>query len=86
MIYIRIEMWPKGDKTKARLLGEGQIANVGGTAANGNYTVKLLKSPEYAKTSGTWKSGHVEGFPRVRLGPWDLLLRALQSCVGDRNR
>ncbi len=85
MIYIRMEMWPHGDKGKAYLLGEGMIANVGGDDERGDYDVRLLKSERYAKTPGVWKRGKVMQFPRLRLGPWDLLLRALRACIADRN-
>lgn len=84
MIYVRIELWPKGDMTNARVIGEGTIANVGGSGSYGAYDVKLMKSPEYAKNPGVWKAGHFEGFPRLRLGPWDLLFRALRATVGTR--
>ena len=33
----------------------------------------------------TWKIGTVKDFPRLRLGPWDLLLRALVATVAGRN-
>lgn len=87
MIYVRVEMWPGGDKGKARLLGEATIANVGGSEAVGDYRVELMKSPEYARTPGVWSRGRVEGFPRKskQLGPWDLLYRALRATVGSRN-
>lgn len=85
MIRVLVEMWPKGDESKRYTLGEGFITNVGGDMINGNYKVQLMKSPVYAKSEGVWKRGAVEGFPRKRLGPWDLLLRALRSTVGDRN-
>ena len=88
MIVIKIEMWPCGDSTQARLLGEGRICNVGGTAQQGNYSVNLLKSPEYAKEGNivkSWRKGTVTGFPRLKLGPWDLLLRGLVSAIGNRN-
>lgn len=84
MIYIRIELWPGGDRRRARTLGEATIANVGGTAAVGDYEAKLMKSPEYAKRPGVWKKARIEGFPRLRLGPWELLLAALTACIGDR--
>ncbi len=28
MIVVKVEIWPKGDKTKARVVGEAEIANV----------------------------------------------------------
>jgi hypothetical protein len=89
MIYIRVEMWPGGFKKRARLLGEATIANVGGERSQCDYEVKLLKSPEYARpgnVGSVWKGGIVRHFPRQRLGPWDLLLRALLATVAYRNR
>lgn len=91
MIVCKIELWPGGDETKARNIGAVVIANVGGTASVGEYEVRLLKSAEYSKgrTSRTgdnvWKTGRVSGFARLRLGPYDLLYRALGFCVAYRN-
>ena len=90
MIYVRIELWPLGDRAKARVIGEAQIANDATSfdPAIGNYQVRLMKSPEYAKRPGVWRGGRVEGFRRQssQQGPWDLLLRALLVTVGSRNR
>lgn len=89
MIYIRIEMWPGGFKERARLLGEGTITNTGGNPDRCDYELELKKSPEYAKPGNVgkpWKRGLVSNFPRLKLGPWDLLLRGLAAAIGDRNR
>lgn len=43
MIYMRVEMWPMGLRSRARLLGEATLANIGGDAAHGDYDVKLSK-------------------------------------------
>jgi len=83
MLVVKIEMWPKGDKTKARVLGEAEIANVGGTQEVGDYDVRLLK---WGAGRRTWKKGRVTGFPRLKLGPWDLLYRALAAIVAGRNQ
>ncbi|CAH1656977.1 conserved hypothetical protein [Hyphomicrobiales bacterium] len=85
MLVCNIEIWPGGNREKARDLGVVEIANIGGTAESGDYAVKLSKSPEYAQRPGNWKRGAVTGFPRLRLGPYDLLLRALAAAIGDRN-
>lgn len=86
MIVIRLELWPKGDESRKRVLGVGEITNVGGTPEVGDYRVRLLKSPEYARTPNVgkpWRSGKVEGFPRTKpYGPWDLLLLALFAALG----
>lgn len=86
MIYIRVELWPHGDESRKREIGTAIIDNVGGSVSTGNYRVRLLKSAEYAKRPGVWKQGAVTGFPRLRLGPWDLLFRALASCAGMDKR
>ena len=89
MIYVRIEMWPKGDMSCARLLGEAKLCNEGGTNQVADYSVVLLKSPEYARAGNVgkaWKRGEVKGFKRLKLGHWDLLFRALAATVGYRNR
>jgi hypothetical protein len=88
MILVTIEMLPGGDPKhpRRRLLQQIAIANVGGDHKTGHYDVVIPKSPEYAKSAGIWKRGRVTGFPRLRLGPADLLLRALVACVGDRNK
>ena len=82
VIVIRIELWPKGDEKLARTMGVGTIENIGtGSADRGNYRVRLSKFGG----KGTWKRGYVRDFPRTRLGPWDLLFRALSAIVGHRN-
>jgi hypothetical protein len=86
MIVCRIEMWPKSDESRKRELGEIRLTNIGGTMQSGNYKVELLKSAEYSKKPGTiWKRGFVTGFPRLRLGQYDLLLRALVACISRRS-
>lgn len=66
------------------VLGEGTICNVGGTRSVGRYRVELFKWAR-AKSAGVWKKAWVDGFPRQRLGHWDLLLRCLHSAIGYRN-
>ena len=88
MIVIRVEMWPHGDESRKSELGIAYVANDGtGTSQVGNYDVQLMKSASMgARRSGVWKTGRVEGFPRLRLGQWDLIFRALLATVGYRNR
>lgn len=84
MIRVTIEMLPRGDESKKRHMGTVDIANDGtGTDGTGNYKVRLsrMDSPTRA-----WKSGAIKGFNRLTRGPHDLLLLALLSLVGDRNR
>lgn len=101
MLVIKIELWPRGDHTRARSLGVATIENVGGDPKTGDYECRLFKAPEYSKQAETrplheiltkpkaketWRKGRVEGFARLRLGPWDLLFRALGALISDRSQ
>ena len=82
MIRITIEMLPKGDESRKRHLGTAVIGNDGtGTRTRGNYKIRLSRR---GQPDSTWKSGSLQGFPRTRLGPWDLLFLALAATVGNR--
>jgi len=52
-----------------------------GTEQIGNYDVRLSK---WGRPRSVWKTGGFKGFPRKRLGPWDLLLCSLIATIGDR--
>jgi hypothetical protein len=88
MLVVKIEMWPGGNENhpRKRELQRILITNAGGDANVGHYAVVIPKSAEYAKSPGVWKKGRVLNFPRARLGPADLLLRALVACIGDRSK
>lgn len=82
MLRITVELLPFGDATKAKVLGVCHLVNDGsGTLTQGNYYARFSRTG----ARGWWKTGEVKGFPRKRLGQWDLLYRALRSIVGDRN-
>jgi len=82
-IRVTVELLPGGDESQADHRGTATIANDGtGTENLGNYTVTLFGTGE---PNGIWKRGRVLGFPRGRLGVWDLLYLALRSTVGERN-
>lgn len=84
MLVIKIELWPKGDERRKRTLHVGFITNTGkGTKTRGEYRVGLSKKLRGPRLT-PWKEGVVNGFPRKRLGAWDLLYRALRDIVGDR--
>lgn len=91
MLKITIELLPGGYESKKRILGTMTIVN--DLSSNGptvgNYIIKIFKwADKYKKCrkSNVWKRGTVKNFPREKLGPWDLLLRALQNTIGDRNK
>lgn len=82
MIRVTIELVPRGDESKKQHLGTAEIINDGtGNMEVGNYTVRLSK---WGKPNQTWKKGALSGFPRQRLGSWDLLALALVATIGDR--
>lgn len=87
MIRCTIELIPGGDERseRRRVVGVVEIGNDGSSTNPhvGNYNVRLDRS--LVGKPGVWRTGHVDGFPRVRLGPYDLLYRALAETVGDRN-
>ena len=99
MIRCTIEMLPGGDESPKRTIGLVEIANVGGDAQIGRYSVILKKTPPFAGAlRARWRAGElvdddeaiiasVEGFDRVKRGSYDLLYRALAACgLGARNR
>lgn len=86
MLRVTIELLPQGDESRARTIGVVEIANdLTGTFDYGNYDVRLTKSL-VGKHKQIWKRGRVETFPRHKLGPYDLLYRALRATVGNRNQ
>lgn len=81
MIYVKVELWPLGDKEKAKPLGELLIANDGtGTLTRGNYRAVIKNS-----VGRLTRRGEVKDFPRKRLNVFDLMYRMLKVMVGERN-
>jgi hypothetical protein len=80
MIEVTVRLLRASKGGAAEVLGVAQIANVGGTRTSGDYAVRL-----FGKGGRVWKQGTVEGFPRLRLGGWDLLFRALGGVIAGRN-
>lgn len=85
MIKVTIELIPAwGDESNSQHLGTAWIVNDGvGGLDLGNYDFALSK---WGEPEATWRKGRIEGFPRQRLGPWDLLFRILRVAVGSRNK
>lgn len=80
MIVIKVELWPFGDESRAKTLGQGHIYNdASGSSTRGNYKVRLFDA-----AGRQWKQGEVKNFPRKRLLGWDLLYRALENLISDR--
>lgn len=81
MIRVTIELLPGGlePATRTHVM---EIANVGGTNAAGNYEYRLFR---LGGRTSVWKQGGIEGFPRMRLGEYDLVLRCLADALSERN-
>lgn len=85
MIRVTVELISAISPDRNEVIGVAEIANIGGDRSRGDYSVRLSKRGRSFSRFGTpFRVGEVRGFPRLRLGGWDLLLRALQACVGDR--
>lgn len=82
MIKITVELIPASAPHESRHLGTALIYNDGtGTPTTGNYCAVLSRR---GRPKSVWREGKISGFPRKRLGPWDLLLWALAATVGNR--
>jgi hypothetical protein len=94
VIYIRLELWPQGNKARARVLHEGIIHNTGGDGSTGEYEYLFSCKGGFKATDrqiaavevkNVVRRGEVKEFPRLRLYAVDLLYRALRSAFGERN-
>lgn len=73
-----IELVPMGDEARARTIHTAVIANDGtGTKSQGNYRYALSRRG----STKPWKVGKLHGFPRLRLGAWQLLYRVLAEAL-----
>ena len=83
MIVIRIEIWPHGNMSQARILGHGTIANTGqGTPELGVYEASFdsvgLDGPKYREV-------RIRRFKRQEKDSWELLYLALKKIFGKKN-
>jgi hypothetical protein len=82
MIYVRIELWPKGDKKKAKLLGQAFIANdATGTPTRGNYKAIMTD-----KRNRPFRAAIVKNFPRKVKNSFDLLKLILTNSTSLRSK
>lgn len=90
MLVLRLEMWPKGDETRAREIGRTYIYNDGGTLTRGDYEVRVCRRNRYEVEPGTVSEGSkfarfgsVRGYPRLRFNVWRLVLRCLSASFPE---
>lgn len=84
MLVIQVQMWPRGDKTKAYSMGTLTLSLDPDTLPEDqlrNYVWRITKFQD----KGTWKTGRIEGHNPKTRGPWDLIYRILKQAVGVRN-
>jgi hypothetical protein len=92
MVYVRIELWPGGDRTQARLLQEAIVINDGsGTVEEGNYQIIVGHSTTYKgdgfadpcapAPSEVWRRGRLLGFRRRTASPASLVAQALSLVL-----
>ncbi len=98
MIVLRVDVWPGGDYRRARDMGTVLVWNVGGDQEFGKYRYKILKfnqrrrykevlmQPDRIPDHACWRSGSIQGFPREKQGPLDLLYRILEKSIGYRSK
>lgn len=55
MMYIRIEMWPKGDRKRANILAEATVENIGGTKTRAGYLARLSKRGGFKGPKGSYQ-------------------------------
>lgn len=80
MIRVTIELVPRGDESRTRVLAVGTIVNDGsGTLQRGNYRFRLSQSGRVGAVS---REGEVRNFPRRAKNVWHLLALVLNTAFG----
>jgi len=89
VIYVRVEMWPKGSRARRYLLGEALIENRTGDGPSADYRAVLSKKGGFrsderdmarVEVKNAWKDLSIPGFRRSRRGFWQLLHEALSAA------
>jgi len=83
MVVVKIELWPHGDASKAKPIGQVNITleSAAFDETIGDYSVELLHAGIYWDRPGNWKTGRVAGHRR-ELSPYHLVMRAIAACIG----
>lgn len=78
MLVVKIEIWPFGNKHKARTLGEMHIVNDGtGTGERGNYRADILPPEWHSYFPDENLHIEVRDWPRTEKSAWYLLKEIL---------
>lgn len=83
MLYLRLEIWPGGDKAKARLISEARIHRISSTTLDYPQDYGVVVSPEggFDDKGVPNSNGLVFNHPYEKSikNVWALVVRALQS-------
>jgi hypothetical protein len=85
MIVVRLELWPRGNKSAKRDLGTMVIENdQTGTEQAGNYMYKIKKGQVYSERPSMLCQGEFRDYPRHHRAdaPWELLRGILNQAFG----
>lgn len=74
MLLVKLEIWPGGDRERAREIGHIEIGNVSDLSPISNYEV-ILKEPGRCDRRGVVRDHH-----RVA-GAWKLVARAIKELI-----
>lgn len=91
MIYIKVALWPKGDFTKEKILGEATIINQTGGGSLADYSVLISKRGGFSKKSpvdlvrstvkNVWKRGTVKEYQRNKKTFWYLIYESIKQAI-----
>ena len=77
MLRIIIELWPRGDEQRKKLLYVADLYNDGtGTHERGNYGARFYRKGSECQEQ---RGGNVRDFPRLRKNAWSLLGQMLKD-------
>ena len=84
MIVVKIELWPKGIKSRAREIGRMTLHNLFTTTSNnpnrGDYEVNVMRR---GTTTRAQRTGTVKDYPRHSYNIWRLIARALKATFPE---
>lgn len=86
MIVVRVELHNANKNGEVTELARMHICNEGGTQELGNYGAYALRGRSKEQLDGAARhrlyahTGSLEGWPRLRLHVWNLVLASLLSC------
>jgi hypothetical protein len=87
VLVLKLELWPKGDQTRAREIGRTYICNEGGSLTRGDYGVHVCRRGKLdvvpRDNSKGGRQATVKGYPRLRFNVWRLVLRSLLAAFPE---